>query len=210
MHRTKITKTQKSISPTSPSHSGPPRCFLTLLQARTPARPIHRHQLSQVLTAYLITLTRSWKALSTFRGGSLALVSIYGIWRKEAYHERGNYQLICWKQTSFKMKNTPQDGETGRLRHQRSTSKQNVVMTLLSTSSYLKKAWIWGRVITRLHVARCSLFLGCVCRHSNCQQWLKDEHLPKILVCHILLGQRHEYFMTKIPLWCKMIFVFKV
>lgn len=31
--------------------------------------------------AYLITLTRSWKALSTLRGGSLALVSIYGIWK---------------------------------------------------------------------------------------------------------------------------------
>lgn len=31
--------------------------------------------------AHLITLTRSWKALSTLRGGSLALVSIYGIWK---------------------------------------------------------------------------------------------------------------------------------
>lgn len=31
--------------------------------------------------AHLITLTRSWKALSTLRGGSLALVSMYGIWK---------------------------------------------------------------------------------------------------------------------------------
>lgn len=30
---------------------------------------------------HLITLTRSWKALSTLRGGSLALVSMYGIWK---------------------------------------------------------------------------------------------------------------------------------
>lgn len=58
------------------------------------------------------------------------------------YHKRGNYQLVRWKQTSFKMKNTLQDGETGYLRYQRSTSKQNVVMTLLSTSLFLKKAWI--------------------------------------------------------------------
>ena len=35
---------------------------------------------------HLITLTRSWKALSTLRGGSLALVSMYGIWKaKQRY-----------------------------------------------------------------------------------------------------------------------------
>ena len=35
---------------------------------------------------HLITLTRSWKALSTLRGGSLALVSMYGIWKAKQSH----------------------------------------------------------------------------------------------------------------------------
>lgn len=36
---------------------------------------------SAQLVSYLITRTSSWKALSTFMGGSLALVSIYVIWK---------------------------------------------------------------------------------------------------------------------------------
>lgn len=35
----------------------------------------------EACSAHLITLTKSWKALSTLRGGSLALVSMYGIWK---------------------------------------------------------------------------------------------------------------------------------
>lgn len=45
--------------------------------------------------AHLITLTRSWKALSTLRGGSLALVSMYGIWKaKLTLGERGHMRIL--------------------------------------------------------------------------------------------------------------------
>ena len=39
-----------------------------------------------VSLTHLMTLTRSWKALSTLRGGSLALVSMYGIWKAKRSH----------------------------------------------------------------------------------------------------------------------------
>lgn len=38
-------------------------------------------RVSSATVSYLITRTSSWKALSTFMGGSLALVSIYVIWK---------------------------------------------------------------------------------------------------------------------------------
>lgn len=43
---------------------------------------------------YLITLTTSWKAASTLRGGSLALVSIYGIYNIENISDYGRLKSI--------------------------------------------------------------------------------------------------------------------
>lgn len=44
-------------------------------------RKWHEDRVSSATVSYLITRTSSWKALSTFMGGSLALVSIYVIWK---------------------------------------------------------------------------------------------------------------------------------
>lgn len=52
-----------------------------LSPSTTEATAREGHSCQGGYNAYLITLTRSWKALSTLRGGSLALVSIYGIWK---------------------------------------------------------------------------------------------------------------------------------
>lgn len=58
---------------------GPRSCVFPQPSRRpSPCRgPVSRGACS----AHLITLTKSWKALSTLRGGSLALVSMYGIWK---------------------------------------------------------------------------------------------------------------------------------
>lgn len=58
-------------------------CIIAIWLAPSTPEVIARegHSCHRGNKAYLITLTRSWKALSTLRGGSLALVSIYGIWK---------------------------------------------------------------------------------------------------------------------------------